>query len=103
MSAVIVAGWIDWDPAHRDAALRHFATLAAASRAEAGCLDYTATPDVEDPARMRIFEHWTDRKHLVDHLELDHVQTFRAAVAGLNRTGRSLSLHVLTSSGPMTS
>jgi quinol monooxygenase YgiN len=103
VNAVIVAGWIDWDPAHRDEALRHFTAVAEASRSEAGCIDYTATPDVENPARVRVFEHWTDEKELRAHLTLGHVEAFREAVSGLTRTGRSISLHVLASSGPMTS
>lgn len=103
MSAVVVAGWIDWVPEHRDEVLRHFTTVAVASRAEAGCLDYWGAPDVENPGRVRVFEHWTDEKDLRDHLTLEHVQAFRTAVSGLTRTGWDISLHVLASSGPMTS
>jgi quinol monooxygenase YgiN len=103
MSEVIVAGWIDWDPAHRDEALAHFGVVAAASRAEAACIDYYATADLDNPARVRVFEHWTDEPSLRDHLTLDHVSAFRAAVAGLDRTGRSIDLYVIESSGPMTS
>jgi quinol monooxygenase YgiN len=102
-SQVIVAGWIDWDPAQREEVLTLFQAVAKASRAEEGCIDYYASPDLEAPGRVRVFEHWHDEQALRDHLGLSHVQEFREAVSGLTRTGRSISLHVLASSGPMTS
>lgn len=100
---VIVAGWIDWDPAQRDEVLQHFQVVARKSREEAGCLDYSVSADPELPERVRVFEHWASEQSLHEHLALDHVTQFRAAVAPLTRTGRSLLLHSVATSDPMTS
>lgn len=101
--AVIVSGWIDFDPADRDAALRAFAVVVAESRREPGCVDYVFAPDPDDPARVRVFEHWTSDAALVEHLTLPHVQDLRAAIAGLTRTGRQMTHHTITASRPMES
>jgi len=98
---VIVAGWIDFDPADREAALRAFSDVVAASRAEPGCLDYAFTPDPDVPGRVRVLEHWTDDAALTEHLTLPHVQRLRTAIAGLTRTGRRMTHHTVAVSRPM--
>jgi quinol monooxygenase YgiN len=101
--AVIVSGWIDFDPAHRDEALRAFAVVVAKSREEPGCVDYVFAPDPDDPARVRVFEHWTSDAALTEHLTLPHVQELRAAISGLTRTGRRMTHHTIAASRPMES
>lgn len=98
---VVVAGWIDFDPADRDAALRAFAEVVAASRAEAGCIDYVFSPDPDDPARVRVYEQWVDDRALTDHLTLPHVAALKDAIAGLTRTGRSMTHLTVAASRPM--
>lgn len=98
---VIVAGWMDFAPADREAALRAFSPVVAASRAEPGCIDYAFTPDPDLPGRVRVFEHWVDDAALTEHLTLPHVQALRAAIAGLTRTGREMTHHTLAVSRPM--
>ena len=46
---VVVAGYLDFDPAHREGALRAFADVVAASRTEPGCVDYAFSPDPDQP------------------------------------------------------
>ena len=101
--AVIVSGWIDFDPADRDEALRAFSVVVAKSREEPGCVDYVFAPDPDDPARVRVFEHWTSDAALSEHLTLPHVQDLRAAIAGLTRTGRQMTHHTIAASRPMES
>jgi quinol monooxygenase YgiN len=98
---VLVAGWIDFDPADREAALRAFADVVAASRQEPGCIDYAFTPDPDMPGRVRVLEHWTSDAALTEHLTLPHVQTLRTAIAGLTRTGREMTHHTVAVSRPM--
>jgi quinol monooxygenase YgiN len=98
---VVVAGWIDFTPADRDAALAAFADVVAASRQEPGCIDYAFTPDPDDPGRVRVFEHWVSDAALTEHLTLPHVQALRGAIAGLTRTGRQMTHHTVTASRPM--
>ncbi len=99
--AVVVAGWIDFDPADRAAALAAFADVVAASREEPGCIDYAFTPDPDDPGRVRVFEHWVSDAALTEHLTLPHVQALRGAMAGLTRTGRQMTHHTVAVSRPM--
>jgi quinol monooxygenase YgiN len=99
--AVIVAGWIDFEPGDREEALRAFSVVVAKSREEPGCIDYAFTPDPDLPGRVRVFEHWTDDAALTEHLTLPHVQDLRTAIGGLTRTGRSMTHHTVAASRPM--
>jgi quinol monooxygenase YgiN len=99
--AVIVSGWIDFDPADREAALRAFAVVVAESRREPGCIDYAFSPDPRQPGRVRVFEHWTSDAALAEHLTLPHVEQLRSAIAGLTRTGRQMTHHTVVVSRPM--
>jgi quinol monooxygenase YgiN len=99
--AVVVAGWIDYDPADRAAALDAFAVVVAESRKEPGCIDYAFTPDPAVPGRVRVFEHWVSDAALTEHLTLPHVQALRGAIAGLTRTGRQMTHHTIAVSRPM--
>ncbi len=98
---VIVSGWIDFAPDHREEALRHFGEVVAASRQEPGCLDYAFCPDPVDPGRVRVFEHWDSDASLTQHLTLPHVLQLRAAIAPLTRTGRSMTHSTVAVSRPM--
>ncbi len=98
---VIVSGWIDFDPAQREEALRHFAEVVAASRREPGCIDYVFSPDPDLPGRVRVFEHWTSDGALTEHLTLPYVARLRAAISPLRRTGRSMTHSRVTVSRPM--
>lgn len=98
---VVVAGWIDFAPEDREAALSAFSTVVAQSRREAGCVDYSFCPDPDDAGRVRVFEHWVDDDALTAHLALPHVAELRSALAGLTRTGRSLTHATVASTRPM--
>ena len=100
---VIVSGWMDFDPADRDEAMRAFSVVVAATREEPGCVDYVFAPDPDDPARVWVFEHWISDAALTEHLTLPHVQDLRAAIAGLARTGRRMTHHTIAVSRPMES
>jgi quinol monooxygenase YgiN len=98
---VIVSGWIDFEPADRDEALRHFSEVVKASREEKGCLDYVFSPDPDLPGRVRVFEHWDSDASLTEHLSLPHVARLRDAIAPLTRTGRSMTHSTVAVSRPM--
>jgi quinol monooxygenase YgiN len=98
---VVVAGWMDFDPADRDAALDAFAVVVAATREEPGCIDYAFTPDPDVPGRVRVFEHWVNDAALTEHLTLEHVQALRGAIGGLTRTGRQMTHLTVAASRPM--
>jgi quinol monooxygenase YgiN len=89
VAEVIIAGWMDYS-IHRDEVLGHLLAVGRATREEPGCLDYTMSPDADDPGRIRVFERWVSQEALDDHLTKKHVLDFRGAISGIARTDRSL-------------
>lgn len=57
------------------------AAMEKASRAEAGCHDYTFSVELNDPTCLRITERWADMAALEAHFAAPHMQVFRAAMA----------------------
>lgn len=98
---IVVVGWIDWEPAHRDQALAHLREAGRHSRTEPGCLDYAMTADPDNERRIRVFERWVSADALAEHLRTPHIAAFRAASAGLVRLGRSLDQLAVVSAVPM--
>ncbi|MFI7701886.1 putative quinol monooxygenase [Nonomuraea sp. NPDC049480] len=98
---IVIAGWIDWEPAHRDEALVHLREAGRHSRMEPGCLDYAMTADPDDERRIRVYERWASAEALEEHLATPHIKAFREAAAGLVRHGRSLHRLVIQSSALM--
>jgi quinol monooxygenase YgiN len=56
------------------------ASMEAASRDEAGCLDYTFSIEVNKPSVLRITEKWETVEALQAHFQTPHMQTFQAAM-----------------------
>ncbi len=57
------------------------ATMEQASRAEAGCHDYTFSVELNDPNVLRITEQWQDMAALEAHFGMPHMAAFQAAMA----------------------
>ena len=57
------------------------AAMETASRAEAGCRDYTFAVELNDPDRLRITECWADTAALKSHFETPHMAAFNQAMA----------------------
>lgn len=68
------------------------ATLAA-TRREAGCLTYSYAFDIEDRGLVRIFEQWESRAHLEAHFKQPHMGPWRATLAAIGASGRSLKVY----------
>ncbi|MEZ5557059.1 MAG: putative quinol monooxygenase [Pseudomonadales bacterium] len=56
--------------------------METASRAEAGCEDYTFSVELNQPTCLRITERWADMDALRAHFATPHMAAFRAAMAG---------------------
>jgi quinol monooxygenase YgiN len=65
---VIVGGEFEVDPAQRDAFIAERETAMRASRAEAGCIEYTFAADPLEAHRVILFERWADQASLDAHL-----------------------------------
>lgn len=62
-------------------------TLAAATRAEAGCLSFTVHQHPEAPGRFAVYEKFRDQAAFDAHLQCEHAQVF---VAWLQASGSTL-------------
>ncbi len=57
------------------------ATMETASRAEAGCHDYTFSVELNNPNVLRITEKWESMDDLKAHFGMPHMADFQAAMA----------------------
>jgi len=57
------------------------ATMEKASRAEAGCHDYTFSVELNNPKVLRITEKWETMDDLKAHFAMPHMADFQAAMA----------------------
>lgn len=69
------------------------AAMVEASRAEAGCLEYSYAEDVLDPGLIHVKERWTDRKALNEHFQSTHIAAWRASWPSLGIGERALYLY----------
>ena len=65
---IVVLGIIEVDAADRGRYLAEKAPQVAATRAEAGCLDYAFAADATDPGRVRLVERWEHMADLEAHV-----------------------------------
>lgn len=69
--------------------------METASRAEAGCLDYTFCQEVGDPNVLRINELWASMEALEAHFASPHMAEFNAAVGARPPKSMDLKVHEL--------
>ena len=62
---LIIAGYLVVDPSERDRYVADCVPVVELARAAPGCLDFAITADSVDPARVRIYERWTEEAHLL--------------------------------------
>ena len=70
--------------------------MVAASRAEAGCIEYAYSIDILDPGLVRIIERWESREALARHVETEHLKVWRESWPELGVSERSLRLYEAT-------
>lgn len=87
---IILAGWVDFPESAAPDAEDAIRTMTAASRAEAGCLEYGFARDLEKPGRFRVFEIWRDEQALAAHRSSEHMARWRERIAALGTTGRDV-------------
>ncbi len=69
------------------------ATMEAASRAEAGCHDYTFAVELNDPDKLRITECWENEAALKAHFATPHMAAFNEAMAAASPRGMDLKCY----------
>ena len=82
---VIVEGWVRLSDGELDRFEAAGKEMILASRAEAGCIDYSYARDLIDPLLIRISEKWRDSAALDTHFAEPHMARFQAALATIKR------------------
>jgi len=98
---LIVAGNIQIDPADVERLRAAAADMMAATHQEPGCIEYVFSVSVSDPGAVQIFEVWESGADLEAHFEMPHMATFRALMADLTVSDRSITRYEVSSSAPL--
>jgi quinol monooxygenase YgiN len=77
---IVINARIEADPDTIGALNEAIRQMEQASRAEAGCEDYTFSVELNDPGVLRITERWRDMAALAAHFATPHMAAFRAAM-----------------------
>lgn len=72
------------------------ATMESASRAEAGCSDYTFAVELNDPNKLRITERWENQAALEAHFATPHMAAFNEAIAEVQPRAMDLKCYEAT-------
>jgi quinol monooxygenase YgiN len=88
---ILIAGTVEVDPAKRDEALVAGAPHMAATRAQAGCIDYVWSADPLVPGRIYVFERWESQEALQAHFDGPHYLNMRNTIAAHGLSGADVS------------
>ena len=77
---IVVVGRVRTDTEKRDALIRVGQAVAAASRAEAGCISYRLYEDTELENEFVFVEEWSGSDALQAHFATAHVRDFMQAI-----------------------
>lgn len=77
---ILIAGTVDVNPERRDDALEAARPHMAATRAQAGCIDYTWCADPLVPGRIYVYERWDNEDALAKHFEGQHYLDMRNTI-----------------------
>ncbi|RYE03595.1 MAG: antibiotic biosynthesis monooxygenase [Sphingomonadales bacterium] len=97
---LVITGTFRVPPANLDQARPHMAAMIAASRAEAGCLQYSYGEDVLGSGLIHVTEHWASREALAAHGVAEHIKAWRASWPALGIGARDLTLFVADEGTP---
>lgn len=97
---LLVTARITTTPGAADTLLPAAKEMVEATRKEDGCLSYELLASTEAPDTYVMLETWLDRAALDAHMAAPAMAAFGAA-AGAHLTGVDITLHEVSSSGPM--
>lgn len=97
---IVVNAIIKATAANIDAMREAIATMEAASRAEAGCQDYTFSVELNNPNVLRITEKWDSMDDLAAHFGMPHMADFQAAMAANPPESVEAKFYEVTEVGP---
>lgn len=90
---ILVVGTVTVPESAFDSALPAMKAMVEATRQEDGCIRYAFARDLTDPSVMHVSEAWRDRDALAAHGKTPHMDTWRAAIAGVGVIARDLRVY----------
>ncbi len=91
---IVIAGWIEVDPAVRDELVAAMAPLQKSTRDdEPGCLAYVMSADPVEPGRVAIYECWESAAALDAHFSHANFTASRTVMRSYPRIGGSIAKH----------
>ena len=98
---IIVAGTVRIDPSKREATREAMDKVIKASRAEAGCIEYSYAIDVLDPHVVHVFEVWRDKEALQLHFKMPHLSDWRESWTLIGVSDRKLQMYEIGGVSPL--
>jgi quinol monooxygenase YgiN len=95
---IVVVGRVRTDPDKREALVRIGQAVAAASRAESGCISYRLYEDTEIENEFVFVEEWDSSESLQTHFATSHVQDFMQAIPATIVAPPDVKFHTIASS-----
>ena len=77
MTAVLIMGWIDFEPGDRDFWLDNAEELMKATQNEPGCVRHVIVADPFSPTAIITQAHYKSKKAFAEHTKSEHFQRFR--------------------------
>ena len=95
---IVVVGRVSTDADKRDELVRGGQAVAAASRAEAGCLAYRLYEATDEENAFVFVEEWESDEALKRHFATPHIAEFMQAVPGVITAPPDVKFHTVASS-----
>jgi quinol monooxygenase YgiN len=95
---IVVVGRVRTDAEKREELIRIGQAVAAASRAEAGCISYRLYEDTEVENEFVFVEEWEGDEALRQHFATSHIASFMQAVPGTLVAPPDVRFHTIASS-----
>jgi quinol monooxygenase YgiN len=95
---IVVVGRVQSDADKRTALMRVGQVVAAASRAEAGCISYRLYEDTERENEFVFVEEWESSEALQQHFASSHVTEFMEAIPATIVAPPDVKFHTIASS-----
>jgi len=95
---IVVVGRVRTDADKREALVRVGQDVAAASRAEAGCIGYRLYEDTETENHFLFVEEWESNEALQLHFATSHIRDFMRAIPATLVAPPEVKFHTVASS-----
>jgi quinol monooxygenase YgiN len=95
---IVVVGTVRTDPDRRETLIRVGQTVAAASRAEEGCISYRLYEDTEVENEFVFVEEWDSEEALQRHFATAHIRDFMQAIPATIVAPPDVKFHTIASS-----